>query len=191
MSSHDPELLKQAASKRTNHIAVAVEDLYQPHNASSIIRSCDAFGVQNLYTINRRNLFQTDPLKSQHLEKFITRHDFFGPNATQKCFSQLKEKGYRIAATSLRPGCIELKDLPVEQPIALCFGTEEKGLSQVAHDLADDFIRIPMFGMTQSFNVSVTVALSLQILTQKNPTGFAPLVPEETGELLDQWNHNG
>lgn len=188
MSTPIPKLLE----RRTRQVVVVLEDLYQPHNASSIIKSCDAFGIQDLYVINRRNRFQFDPAKTQGVEGWIHINEFSGDHATTTCLQQLKQAGYRIAATSLRPGCISIDELPLSGKLALCFGTEEKGLSEEAHRLADVFLRIPMYGLTQSFNVSVTVALSLQkLLSKAGPAGFHPLESAESAALQARWQaHN-
>ena len=175
-------------SHRSRQITIVLEDLYQPHNASSILRTCDAFGVQDLFIINVRNRFQLDPEKSAGMARWVDRHEYFGESATRNCLTELKRAGYTIAATSLRPGCISLDDLQVPEKLALCFGTEEKGLSETAHQLADTFVRIPMFGLTQSFNVSVTVALSLQKLHEAlKPSGPKPLSGTEKDALRRQW----
>ena len=180
--------LNPILKKRSRQIAVVLEDIYQPHNASSILRTCDAFGIQDLYIINARNKFQFDPVKSMGMERWVDRHEYDGESATIDCLTNLKKSGYTIAATSLRPGCISLDDLAVPEKLALCFGTEEKGLSDPAHDLADLFIRIPMFGLTQSFNVSVTVALSLQKLHGSlQPKGPLPLAQPEAAALRLRW----
>jgi len=184
----DPGHINAVLKKRSRQIVVVLEDLYQPHNASSILRTCDAFGVQDLYIISHRNRFQFAPEKSMGMENWVNRIEFTGESATQTCLTRLKRAGYTIAATSLRPGCVLLDDLAVPGKLALCFGTEEKGLSETAHQLADIFIRIPMFGLTQSFNVSVTVALSLQKLHDSlKPNGPEPLNPEELDTLKKKW----
>lgn len=184
-SSHN---LSKTLKNRTRQIVIVLEDLYQLHNASSIIKTCDAFGIQDLYIINSRNTFEFDPEKTNGIEHLIDRHVFEGPEATKTCFQVLKGKGYKIAATSLRPGCISVDDLALDGQLALCFGTEERGLSEMAHQMADLYLRIPMYGLTQSFNVSVTVALSLQKLRQKtNGQDFAPLTHEEQADLSQKW----
>ena len=180
--------IQKALTSRTQQVVVVLEDLYQHHNASSILRTCDAFGIQEIYVINNRNCFQFDPEKSRGMERYVRRHVFEGPNATQSCFLRLKQMGYLLAATSLRPGCVTVEELPIREKLALCFGTEEKGLSEEAHRLSDCFLRIPMYGMTQSFNVSVTVALSLQALSlATGPQGFSALPPEASEMLKLEW----
>lgn len=155
-------------AKRTDRLTVVLEDVYQPHNAASVIRSCDYFGVSDLHFICKRNT----PRISEEIAKGATdwvrihRYETPGADNTRLCLAALKQRGYRIAATTLREGSESIEDLDLDQKLALCFGTEEKGLSEVAHELADVFVYIPMYGFTQSLNVSVSVAISISLLTE-------------------------
>ncbi len=88
------------------------------------------------------------------------------PN-TPDCLSTLKKQGYQLVATSLRPDSIPLSELDITQPTALCFGTEETGLSDEVHEQADQQVYLPMYGFTQSFNISVSAALALSCLVEK------------------------
>jgi tRNA (guanosine-2'-O-)-methyltransferase len=108
---------------------------------------------------------------------------------TRPCLTALQERGYRIAAATLRPGGVPVQEIDLAQPLALCFGTEEEGLSDEAHDLADLFVRVPMQGFTQSFNVSVTAALFLYDLTGRLRASDYPwpLSPAEKRTLTLDW----
>lgn len=158
--------IAQVQQARNSDIAIVLEDLYQPHNAHAVIRICDGLGIGKIRIVERNNRFR---IEQPEIERLAQTFDFKlyptqeGHDPTRACLTALKEQGFHIAATTLRPGCIDLAELKTRSPqpskIAFCFGTEEHGLSQAAHDLADTYLRIPMFGMTQSFNVSVSVAL--------------------------------
>lgn len=163
------EELERVLSQRTRYVTAVFEDLFQAHNGAAVIRACECFGVQDLHVISNENPFRVDETIAAGADAFVDVHRWEDPaqDNTTACLSALKEKGYRILATSLRPGCIDLPDLDLDQPMALVFGTELHGLSDKAHDLADDFLRIPMFGFTQSFNISVSTALSLFELTRR------------------------
>lgn len=163
------ELIDKVCSQRTEHICLVLENLYQEHNASAILRNADAFGIQNINVIENDNDFAANKEVSMSAHKWLDIDAWNKPKVdnTSDCLLSLKKQGYKICATSLRPGAITLDKLPVTEPIALCFGTELTGLSEVAHDLADYVTYIPMDGFIQSFNVSVASALSLSYLRNK------------------------
>lgn len=163
---------------RTRYLTVVLEDLYDPRNTSAILRSCDCFGVQEVHAIEKRNAFpQYGGYAAAGAERWVSVHRYNAANGqgTTDCLQELKEAGYFIVATTLRESApaaspkqvVSLHTLPLNQKIALCYGNEEVGLSDEAHHLADAFVQLPMFGFTQSFNISVTVALSLHTLTQR------------------------
>ncbi len=150
-------------SSRTAHLRVVLEDIFQPHNASAAMRSCECFGVQHMDIIENRYAYLPNNEVSMGAGKWVSLHRHRQPDMdnTTTCLQGLKQQGYRIVATALREGAIALADLDISQPTALCFGTEEDGLSETALALADDVMCIPMFGFTQSFNISVAVSLTL------------------------------
>lgn len=162
------------AANRSRALTVVLEEIYQPHNGGAVVRACDNFGVQDLHVLTGRNRFQISPEVSLGAEHKLDIHTYptqtvlgEGTGAATRLASDLKKAGYRVGATSLRPGCIDIREVPIDQPIALCFGTEEHGLSEELHQAADFFIRIPMYGMTQSYNISVSVALCLYELRRR------------------------
>ncbi|MFH0882045.1 MAG: RNA methyltransferase [bacterium] len=148
---------------RTRHVTVVVEDIYQPHNASAVVRSCDLFGIQDMHVIENRNHYTLSSGVSVGASKWVTLHRWNqrGEDNTNRCLGELKAKGYRIVATTPHDNDVLLPDLPVEHPLALVFGNEETGLSRRTTELADEFVKIPMVGFTESFNISVSVALAL------------------------------
>ncbi|MCP4181098.1 MAG: RNA methyltransferase [bacterium] len=156
-------------AQRTEYLTVVLEDIYHSHNASAVIRTCECFGIQNMYTIENVRQHRVNKCVTQGAGKWVTLNRYTNAeNNTENCIRHLKKRGYKIVATSLREGVSVTPDeLPVDNKLALCFGTEELGLSDTLHDMADYFIKIPMVGFTQSFNISVSAALILQILTGK------------------------
>ncbi len=155
-------------SHRTRHVAVVLENIYQPHNAAAAVRSCECFGFQDLHVIEESFNHELNTDVTMGGCKWVSLHHHKKEvGGTVPVLSQLKADGFKIAATSMRPGCVRLEEMDIDEPVALCFGTEEKGLSEDAHDLADMFIQIPSFGFTQSFNVSVSVALSLSSIRNR------------------------
>ena len=153
---------------RTRYLTVALEDVYQPHNASAVLRSCEIYGVQDVHVVEGTNRFRPNTGVALGASQWLTLHRYReGQEGTRSCLRELKAKGFRIGATTPQREGVSLTDLSLERPLALVFGTEEEGLSPEAYDLADTHLTLPMFGFTQSFNVSVTVALCLYELTRR------------------------
>jgi len=157
-------LFKKVLSERTLHITVAVEDVYQLHNTSALIRSCDAFGIQELHVIEEVNVKRIDREIAMGAQKWV---DVQRHQSTKACIQRLREKGYRIVATSPHTKAYPLENVRVDEKLALFFGRETEGLSPEVLEQADDFIYIPMQGFTESLNISVSAAIILQALSQK------------------------
>ncbi|MEB3884271.1 RNA methyltransferase [Lyngbya sp. CCY1209] len=155
--------------ERTRQIAVVLEDLYQPHNASACLRSCDSFGIQDVHIIENRNRFDLNREVSVGSDRWLTLHRYNRPdiNNTETCLNSLKKQGYLLVATTPHTDDISIHDLPLDRKIALMFGTELTGLSDGAISRADRFVKIPMFGFSESFNISVSVALCLYETTTR------------------------
>ncbi len=153
---------------RTRHITVVLEDIFQPHNASAVLRSCDCFGIQDVHIIENKNEYNVNPQialgssKWLHLAKYNQKE-----NNTLDCINQLKKDGYKIIATCPSENDCMLENLNVDNKFALLFGTELNGLSDLALENADEFVKIPMYGFTESFNISVSAALCLFHLSEK------------------------
>ncbi|QED36743.1 RNA methyltransferase [Antarcticibacterium arcticum] len=158
------ELFNKVIAQRTNHFTVATEDVYQLHNTSAVIRSCDVFGVQNIHVIEERNRKKIDREIAMGAQKWVSlnRH-----HSSAECITHLKENGYQIVATIPHGKAVNLADFDISKPSAIFFGTEKDGLSQEVITAADAFLKIPMMGFTDSLNISVSAAIILQHLTQK------------------------
>lgn len=155
--------IEEVLRNRTRRIVVVLEDLYQSHNASAVLRSCECFGVQDVYVIENYNSFEPSSDVALGSSKWLTVHHYNAEDGanTRRCLQELKDFGYRIAATCLSSDADVLSNVSVQEPLALCFGNEENGLSATAMELADMIITIPIHGFTQSFNISVSAALCL------------------------------
>src|ERR1700747_928393 len=130
---------------RTRHLTIALEDIYQSHNASAVLRSCDCFGVQDIHIIENRNKYDVDPDVALGSSKWLTLHKYNGEeNNTVACIDSLKKKGYRIIATTPHEKDSNIEDLDVNEKICLFFGTELKGISDIVRKRADGFVKIPM-----------------------------------------------
>ncbi len=154
--------LKEVLKDRMNHLTVVLEDVYQSHNFSAVLRSADIFGIQHVHFIENRNHLKISEDVSMGSTQWlnINRYKTF-ENNTKECLTQLKSKGYKIVATSLHKNSVSLQELDLKQPTALVFGTELTGISQDVEDLADEFVKLPMYGFTESFNISVCAALCM------------------------------
>ena len=156
-------LFDNISVNRTKHFTVVAEDTYQDHNASAIIRSCECFGVQELHIIEELNRYRLAKRMTQGSEKWVDLHYYSEyENNTQTCIDRLKEQGYAIIATTPHERECLVEDYDIHRKSAFFFGKETTGLSQEVLDQADGFIKIPMFGFSESFNISVSVALLLQ-----------------------------
>ncbi len=153
---------------RTRHITIVLEDLYQPHNASAVLRSCDIFGIQDIHIIENKNAYTVNKDIAMGAPKWLNLHKYRNSeNNTLEAIKNLKAKGYRIVATSPNNNDVTIENLPVDKPLALFFGTELTGISDTVMEQADEFVKIPMFGFTESFNISVSAALCIYSLTSK------------------------
>lgn len=158
------DLFDRVLLERTNHITVAVEDVYQLHNTSAVIRSCESFGVQNLHVIEEVNVKRIDREIAMGAQKWV---DVYRQTSAKECIHSLKAQGYRIVATTPHQKAHRLEDFDITQKAAIFFGRETQGLSDDVLEAADDFIYIPMVGFTESLNISVSAAITLQhVMTQ-------------------------
>ncbi|MDX1652517.1 MAG: RNA methyltransferase [Brumimicrobium sp.] len=162
------EKFDRIAAERTRHLTVAVENLFQEHNASAVMRSCDCFGIQDIHIIEKTNKFSVNREIAMGAGRWVDRHHYYDPlYPTTKCIGALKEMGYTVVATSPHSPDNSLKNLSLDKPIALLFGTERSGLSETALNLADVHVRIPMYGFTESFNISVSAAILMHTLRDR------------------------
>jgi len=164
------ENFEKILSYRTKYITVVLEDIYQIHNANSIIRICESFGIQDIHIIENYNQFKFDYDFLLGVSDYMNIIRYNNPrhNNTKKCFDYLKKNDYRVIATSLNENAYNIEEIDISKSkIALVFGTEENGLSQTGKQEADEFVKIPMYGFTQSFNVSVSVGIALSEVMEK------------------------
>lgn len=182
------ERMQAVAAQRLRWCTVVLEDIYQMHNASAIIRSAEGFGIQDIYTIEPRSTFVATESISRGAHQWVTR---FSHSSVGACYDQLRAKGYTIYATAVNETARSIDEIAVDKKIALVFGTEQQGLSEQALADADGQVVIPMYGFTQSFNVSVSVGICLYSLTSKIRNQLDPslwqLPEEQQTEIVFQW----
>lgn len=185
------KMLRCILSNRTRYITVVLEDVFQPQNASAVLRSCDCFGVQDVHIIENKNNFNVDPQVAMGASKWLTLHRYNDlDNNTVGAIGVLKDQGYRIVATSPHTYVTSLNDFDITKgKFALLFGTELTGLSPKAIELADEHVLIPTYGFTESLNISNSAAICLQQLSYRLRTAGIDfeLTPNEFNAILHEW----
>lgn len=177
-------------SHRTDYLRIVLEDLYQGHNASAVLRSCDCFGVQNVHFIENKNNLKISEDVAMGSSNWLTIHRHRNAeNNTIQTLNELKAQGYKIVATTPHKNDYTLDTLPIDRKIALVFGTEIDGITDTVFEHADEFVKIPMYGFTESFNISVSAALCMYELTtrmRKQVEGFH-LTEEQRTDVYLEW----
>ena len=185
------ETMRRVVEERTRYLTVLVEDIYQPHNASAVLRSLDACGVQDVHIVENRNRYQVNPGVALGSSGWLTMHRYAdGANNTAAAMAALRGAGYRLVATSPRPGASTLEAFDVTRgPTAILLGNELDGLSPEALDGSDEHLYIDMYGFVESFNISVSAAIIIYTLVQKlrrSAVGWR-LSEEARSTLLLEW----
>ena len=162
-------LFQQILAERTRYITVLLEDIYQSQNASAVLRTCDCTGIQDVHIVEERNDYDINPDVALGSDQWLTLHNYEeGSNNIYKAVENLKKQGYRIVATSPHTEGATPETFDLEKgKAAFMFGTELGGLTDEALELADEFIRIPMVGFTESYNISVSAAIILYGLRKR------------------------
>ena len=185
------ELFKKVLRERTRHFTVAIEDIFQPHNASALVRTCDIFGVQDMHVIESKYKFYASRLVAKGAQKWIdfSMYNQKETNNTLNCIAALREKGYKIIATTPHNESCLLQDFDITQKSAFFFGVEKEGLSKDVMDNADGFLKIPMVGFTESLNISVAAAIILKNMNEKLKASTVDwqLSELEKSEIYQDW----
>lgn len=162
------QLFKKILEDRTRHFTVVLEDIYQAHNASAVVRTCDIFGVQDVHAIENKYTNKVSRHVAKGSQKWLNQYRYNRDgNNTMACVSSLREKGYQIIATTPHNNSCLLEDFDVTKKAAFVFGVEKEGVSDDIKQQADGFLKIPMVGFTESLNISVAAAIILQHVTTK------------------------
>ena len=185
------ELFNRILDERTRYVTIVLEDIYQAQNASAVIRSCDCFGIQDAHIIENENEYQINPLVVHGASNWIEFIKYNQKkNNTLDCINKLKAQGYRIVATSPHANETDLPNLDITKgKIALVFGSEGPGISDIVKENADEFVKIPMYGFTESFNISVSAAICLSSISnelRKSDVNYH-LSQEERDVLITKW----
>ena len=189
LTDNRKERFQQVLSKRTNHFTIAMEDIFQLHNTSAVMRSCEVFGIQQLNIIEERYTKSIDKEIAMGAQKWVDVNRF---DSISGCISSMKSKGYQIIATTPHENDCDLDDFDISKPSAIFFGTERDGLSEEVLQNADGFLKIPMAGFTESLNISVSAAIIIQnLMSRLHKSDIKWQLSEE--EILDkrlQWAKN-
>jgi tRNA (guanosine-2'-O-)-methyltransferase len=193
ISDNKKKKFEENIQYRSRYLTIVLEDIYQPHNASAVLRSCDCFGIQDVHIIENMNKYEVNPDVALGSAKWLSLIKYNKEtNNTESCLSSLKNNGYKIVATSPHQDDFTPESMPLDQKTALVFGTELAGLTDKAKEIADAFVRIPMFGFTESLNISVSAALLLFTLSERLRKSSVNwhLSEEEKTDIMLQWAKN-
>ena len=190
LTDNRKELFQKVLDQRTKHFTVVLEDIYQPHNASAVIRSCDIFGIQDVYTIENEFTNKISRHVARGSHKWVDIHRFKKDiDNTIPCLDHVQNQGYQLIATSPHIDSTYLPDFDITKKTAFIFGREKEGISDIIKDRADGFLKIPMYGFTESLNISVAVAIILQHVTGKLKASDVDwqLQPSVKREIYERW----
>ena len=159
---------KNILLNRTRHFTVVLEDIFQQHNSSAVIRSCDVFGIQDIHIIENKYHSKVSRHVAKGSQKWLNLNNYKeNKNNTKDCLTRLKNEGYQIIATSPHNNTCTLHDLDISKKSAFIFGVEKSGVSEEVLINSDEILTIPMVGFTESLNISVAAAIILENLTNK------------------------
>ena len=190
LTEHKQQLFDKILNLRTRHFVVAAEDISHERNAGAMMRTCDCFGIQDFHLIENNHSKRATHFMAKGAEKWITKtvYDRDEESAIQ-CIHALKKKGYRIVATTPHAPENSLHDFDIRKKAAFFFGSEDPGISHLVEENADEFLTVPIYGFTESYNVSVATALILQQVTHKLHQSEInwQLTETEKKDLLLEW----
>ena len=161
-------LFDKIIADRTKYVTVALENIFQPQNASAVLRTADVFGIQDVHVIENDNEYNVNPRVVHGASKWINLHKYNEEeNNTLTCINKLKSDGYKVYGTTPHTDDCLIQDIPLDDKVALVFGTEMTGLSDIAMENVDGFVKIPMYGFTESLNISVSASICLYELKKR------------------------
>lgn len=165
VTDHKRETIPVIVAQRTDYLTLVLEDISQSHNSSAVLRTAESLGLTDIWLVEQNYRYQKTETIDKGSSQWLNLHRYATP---EPCLLELKKQGYTLVATSphAQQG-ITLEKLPIDHKIALIFGTERTGISQAVQKQADFFITIPMYGFTESYNISVAAGICLYTLSQK------------------------
>ena len=186
MTPEREKRIRDVIKYRQNNLTLVLENIWDPHNVSAILRSADSVGILDMYLIYNNSYFPKLGKKSSAgSKKWITMHPF---TDVKTCYECLRSQGYQIIATHLGEDTKSIYELDLTQKMALVFGNEHDGVSEDAYKLADGNFLIPQTGFTKSLNVSVAAAVSMYEVYRQRKDQLECLSPLEQQELFERWS---
>ncbi len=170
ITEHKKSFLEKVLDQRTRYVTVVLEDIYQSQNASAVVRTCECMGLQDVHIVEKNSSYSVNKKVIKGANKWIDliRYKTKATNNTEECFRNLRAKGYKILVTEPDAQGSSIDDIEVtDQPLAIVMGNELDGASQYALEHADVKVKIPMYGFTESLNISVSAAICLNTLLPK------------------------
>ncbi len=169
VSDHKKDFVERVLNERTRYVTIVLENIYQSQNASATLRTAECMGLQAVHIVENTAKYHLNIRVLKGADKWLEIHRYRtrGANNSETCFSKLKSEGYRIYVADPAEDGIAIDDVSIDEKIALVFGNELRGVSDYAVQHADAKVRIPMYGFTESLNVSVSVAISLNTILKK------------------------
>ncbi len=178
--------MRDVVAQRTNHLRLVIQDIHHPHNVSACLRTADAFGIARIDVVTLHESFKpSTAAKGVDDWLLIKRY-----KEISSCVSELKSSGFAIAAGYPSPDAVPLSELPVDRPIAIVFGNEHDGVHPEWSNALDYRFTIPMFGMVESLNISVSCAVTLHSLRMRAQASLGSeflLNESEQKRVLDHW----
>lgn len=192
LTPHKQALIEKILAHRTRWITVVLENIYQSQNASAVIRTCECYGLQDIHVVEKQSAFETNRqvLKGSHKWMTLRKYKASAGQSISDCIRGLKDNGYQVWATAPGVHARPMNEMPLDQKTALIIGNELEGVSPEAMRLADACVTIPMYGFTESFNLSATVAILLSHFVPKLHASELPwhLTELEKSALRVQWS---
>jgi tRNA (guanosine-2'-O-)-methyltransferase len=169
VSDHKKQFMDKVLAARTRHLTIVLENIYQSQNASAVVRTCECMGIQDVHIVENtaKYLLNVRVLKGANKWMSMTQYNERGINNTEICYAKLKADGYTILVADPDPDGISIHDIDVSTKVAVVFGNELRGVSEYAIKHADQKVRIPMYGFTESLNISVSVAITLSSIIKR------------------------
>jgi tRNA (guanosine-2'-O-)-methyltransferase len=170
VSEHKKNFVDKVLDQRTRYVTIVMEDIYQSQNASAVVRTCECMGLQDIHIVENTAKYQLNIRVLKGANKWINleRYRAKGVNNTEACFARLKSNGYKILLADPAETGKSIHDVDVhESKLAIVFGNELRGASDYAVTHCDDTVRIPLYGFTESLNISVSAAICLNTILSK------------------------
>jgi tRNA (guanosine-2'-O-)-methyltransferase len=194
ITAHKKSAIERVLAQRTRFFTVVLEDIFKPHNASAVLRTCDCFGIQDIHLIEKTDTYKVNPFVTRGAAQWVDLHKYYTPegSAVDDCFGRLRSEGYAIYGTSPASDSLSIHDLPIlpHQKVALVFGNEHEGISEEVKSKVDGLVHIPMRGFTESFNISVSASIFLYELMKRANEMEIPnfhLSDQDRAELRMRW----